>query len=97
MLERQALALISTSLNEAENHLNEHSFPFSLYGESHRLIPLGLDSDKEKGQQQVREHSVSLTEVKTRPPVLNQSTTTFKSHPFPTIPTSRTPVPRNVS
>lgn len=48
-LERQALALISTFLNEAENHLNEHSFPFSLYGESYSLVPLSLDSDKEKG------------------------------------------------
>lgn len=37
------------SLNEEENHLNENSVPFSVYFERHCiLVPLALDSDKEK-------------------------------------------------
>lgn len=49
LLRRQPQDLVPTSLNEEENHLNEHSFPFSVYFKSHCiLVPLSLDSDKEE-------------------------------------------------
>lgn len=49
ILRRQAQDLIPASLNEEENHLNEHSFPFSVYFKSHcTLASLSLDSDKEE-------------------------------------------------